>query len=183
MLIRDDAMNSLVSRESMPPEGCNGVNREPKFQREKLDYNPPCPPKRLDSQDDLAMCRQTLKRALNHQTFKSLNETSRFQSLFGPEIAARISTGMSTRQPLDPLEEEMERKNFVSFAAPKFPMRKGSRDDLSTLPLSRTRISPDVSHSYKMSNKNIDLMLVVDEVLDVVNETRTMYKLTRTGSN
>jgi hypothetical protein len=187
VIVRDDALNdSTGSEESVSPESNSEVKvqashlqrksvkrGEPKFQPENIDYNPPCPPKRMNSQDDLAMGRLGFKSGLNQHPELS----TRFQSLFGAEIAA---SRISSRQKTQPEEQgRAEGKGLANLAAPKFPMRKGSRDDLSTLPSSRKRMS-DFGDT---SNEKINLSFFVDEVMSANADGTKTRQIIRTGSS
>src|SRR5210317_1398366 len=73
VMVRDDALNvstrsegsncsEIISETSLSVQTSpveQRSRRKPKFQPETLDYNPPCPPKRLGSEDDLAVCRRS----------------------------------------------------------------------------------------------------------------------------
>jgi hypothetical protein len=193
VIVRDDASNaSSRSEEFASPESDGevktpgsplqrkSVKREPKFQPENIDHNPPCPPKRMDSRDDLAMCRSGFKPTRNQQPSK---QSSRLNSLFGAEMASRIA---SSRRQAKPEHKKVEMEALSNLAAPKFPMRKGSCDDLSTLPSSRIpssrRRMSDLSNTGGFSNEKLDLSVFMDEVISVIEGTKTR-QIIRTGSS
>lgn len=160
------------------PLQLKSVKRGPKFQPEKLEFNPPSPPKRMDSRDDLAILKPGFKRTLDQEPFKTPIElSSRFKSLFGAEIAAR----MASKQQTQATPERVELKALANLDAPKFPMRKGSRDDLSTLRSSQRRRAK-FSNPDGLVNQRLDLSILMDEVISVIDQTSTR-NLIRTGSS
>lgn len=142
------------------------VRLAPKFEAEKLDFQPPCPPTRVDSHDDI-MYKAGCKRSLSHRSTQAPPElSSRFKSLFGAEIASSIKA----KQLEQPDFQRIEIKALANLAAPKFPIRRGSRDDLSTLPASRRRIH-QFPRPCGTANEKIELSKFLDEVTSVLNDS------------
>ncbi len=153
------------------------INSAPKFEAEKLDFKPPCPPTRVDSQDDMIF-KSGLKRSLNERSTRPPQDlSSRFKSLFGTDMASTVKA----KQMKEPQNARIEIKALANLAAPKFPIRRGSRDDLSTLPTSRRRI-----HHFPTgngtSNQKIELVKFLDEVTSVLSDSKLSLEV-RTRSN
>ena len=166
----------------------------PKFEAQNQDYQPPCPPTRVDSVDDLALKGRTDQCA--NRSFYSTQSTlgtvtrkispdlrNRFTSLFGTEMHSSLVVETKKQVPVGGQPEHcfnkddrrVEIKALANLAAPKFPIRRGSRDDLSTLPSSRRRrlhhdLLADPTPSgdyYQTKNSNINTMNQANEKMDL----------------
>lgn len=169
VIVRDDALrvSDHTTEFSFPatPVRSQGkcMKSGPKFQPENVEFKLPSLPTRIDSQDDLR--KPSLKRSLHQRKMATPESPSRFKSLFGAEIASSmISKSLSLTK-----DNRGEVKTLASLSAPKFPIRKGSRDDLSTLQ-SRRRL-PHYSSPCGAANQKIELAKFLDEVTNFIGET------------
>lgn len=183
--------------------------RPPTFDSQRQDYQPPCPPTRVESVDDLVLKERT-DQSSNRSLYQpqgtngttcttgatkiSPDLRNRFISLFGTEMhSSSLTVETSKNQPFGKPEQcyefdrRIEIKALASLAAPKFPIRRGSRDDLSTLPsMSRRRrlhqddfvIAPHrptseghcSNSNTNKANQKIDLARFLDEVTGVLDD-------------
>jgi len=179
VIVRDDALKDsglamecmhdaegLCKSEVTTPSPLQRSRSRRMFQSESLDLKPPRPPLRMNSQDDLR--KPGMKRS-HHQ--RKLNPTapelsSRFKSLFGADMAPSMVSKSLAKLKC----RKAELKSSASFDAPKFPIRKGSRDDLSTLQTSGVRLTC-FSNPSSAANKKLVLTNFIDEVTSVIGES------------
>ena len=163
VLVRDDAHG--VSPESSPSgrrrriiRTSSGSNKpSPKFEDEVLlDLKPPSQPLRSESKDDL----HTMKKIRRHQRVKEKEDklNRRFQSLFGAEIASKVGTSQS------------QQKALSSLAAPKFPTRQESGDDLATLRSSNEQLMNRLSDP-STANEKLELTDLLEKVTGVLSSS------------
>jgi len=163
VLVRDDAQtvspksSTMTRRRTRRSSPCNFKSR-PEFGGESKDLKLPSPPLRMESQDDLSTI--SLKRTLFSQNSPEAN--SRFKSLFGAEITSSLQAQKDMMQ-----TPRIQLKAMVNLAAPKFPMRKGSCDDLCALKAS-SLMNRFVGDSTL--NKKLQLTQFLDEVTHVLEE-------------
>ncbi len=173
IIVRDDAQVSPRSmkrrrapRSASLPSSFGSSKSRQEFE-ESEGQNPPCPPLRMESQDDLfAMVKNiTHNKIAVAKTPFALQ--SRFNSLFGAEIAANmdVKTGLVHRA------QHAENKSMANLAAPKFPTRKDSSDDLSAWRScsSSSSLLGDRLSSTSMVNKKLELSQFLDEVANVLD--------------
>jgi len=181
VLVRDDAKippRSMKRRRtprsaSLPSSFGSSRKSRPEFEESEF-QNPPCLPLRMESQDDLCACvdkkihqqRSTIKASTATGIDSTESPYSRFKSLFGTEITAKIDAKCGL---IHQTTRSLEMKTLASLAAPKFPTRRGSHDDLSTCLLSSSRKGGRLSDISMMANKKLELSQFLDEVTHVLS--------------
>lgn len=182
VIVRDDATlrESFCRRgsESLDPTLSSTYSQQHKakktrqeFEPEEQDELPPSQPQRVESQDDLYTA--SFGKRYNRHAIASGTKHSgdRLAALFGQGIAESIASKHSSASDLS-----------SGFAAPKFPIRKGSHDDLSTLESNRRRLAKSMGQSD--SNEKLDLINFFDEVTGVLSGfSKPRQKLKRMNSD
>eukprot|EP00934_Nitzschia_sp_Nitz4_P004559 Nitzschia sp. Nitz4//scaffold27_size158506//129788//130627//NITZ4_002619-RA/size158506-processed-gene-0.56-mRNA-1//1//CDS//3329545545//4549//frame0 len=153
---------------------------QPDSQMEEVVNRPPCQPKRIESQDDI--CTATIKRMHNRRENGSScpSETSgdRIRSLFGADMAMCIEKSKRNSDPVKKLGGGHD-KLLKNLAAPAFPMRKGSRDDLSALKSSCLHLNQQFSNS--MLNDELELTKFLDQVSDTLGRVNAALNTSPTS--
>lgn len=181
LLVRDDAQvaspDSSKKRLRGPPlRSTSGSNKSKgshsKFEQESLDLKPPSPPLRMESQDDL--CTGTHRRTNKSKRSSHPQVDSRFKSLFGTQIESSLNASKKNFSQT----HRVEMNALANLAAPKFPVRQGSRDDLAVLPYYTNR-QQKLAHRRldscsSTANQRIELSHIFDEVTDVLASGSSM---------
>ena len=155
VIMRDDAAfgSSSSLSDAKSTRSTSSPKNRVKFENECEEAAPPCLPRRVVSRDDLHV---GSKRIRNPD-----DSSSRFQSLFGADIASL----MASKQKNSPEARKCELKSLSKLDAPKFPIRRGSKDDLSTLLSARRSTHSPASRSW---NEKVDLNIIIDDVMKAI---------------